>query len=331
MLEGSKVYAKELMRRAGIPTADFVVFDDPAAARDYLRAQTFPIVIKADGEAAGKGVTVARDYVEADAAIRTVMEERIFGASGDRIVVESCLTGEEISVMAFVDGETVAPMLTVQDHKRVGDGDTGPNTGGMGAYAPVPAATHAVLKEVKNRILHPAVAAVRETGIPYRGVLYAGIMLTADGPYCYEFNCRFGDPEAQVLLPLLETDFADVVNAVVDVELDKVPMRFADRAAVCVVMASKGYPGAFETGKVIQGLDAAEKLDAVAVFHAGTARNESGDFVTAGGRVLGVTATGETFGEARERCYAAVSRIQFDGAYYRTDIGHHALGGQPPQ
>jgi phosphoribosylamine--glycine ligase len=260
-----------------------------------------------------------------------MMEERIFGASGDRVVIESCLTGEEISVMAFVDGETVAPMLTAQDHKRVGDGDTGPNTGGMGAYAPVPAATHAVLKEVRNRILNPAVAAVRETGIPYRGVLYAGIMLTADGPYCIEFNCRFGDPEAQVLLPLLETDFADVVNAVVDVELDKVPMRFADRAAVCVVMASKGYPGAFENGKVIQGLDAAEKLDAVAVFHAGTARNESGEVVTAGGRVLAVTATGGTFGEARERCYTAVSRIQFDGAHYRTDIGYHALGGQQPQ
>jgi phosphoribosylamine--glycine ligase len=326
MLEGSKAYAKEIMRRAGIPTANFMVFDDPSAARDYLRAQTFPIVIKADGEAAGKGVIIAKSYEEADATIRAMMEERVFGPSGDRVVIEACLTGEEISIMAFVDGETVAPMLAVQDHKRVGDGDTGPNTGGMGAYAPVPAATHAVLKDVKNRILHPAVAAIRETGIPYRGVLYAGIMITADGPYCLEFNCRFGDPEAQVLLPLLETDFADVVNAIVDVELDKVPVRFADRAAVCVVMVSKGYPGEIETGKVIHGLDAAEKLDAVAVFHAGTAKNESGECITAGGRVLGVTATGETFGEARERCYTAVSRIQFDGAQYRTDIGYRALG-----
>jgi phosphoribosylamine--glycine ligase len=255
-----------------------------------------------------------------------MMEERIFGASGDRVIVEACLSGEEISVMAFVDGETVAPMLAVQDHKRIGDGDTGPNTGGMGAYAPVPAATQGVLRDVKNRILYPAVAAVRETGIPYRGVLYAGIMLTAEGPYCLEFNCRFGDPEAQVLLPLLETDFVDVVNAVADVELEKIPVRFADRAALCVVMASKGYPSEIETGKVIHGLDAAEKLDAVAVFHAGTAKNENGEFVTAGGRVLSVTATGETFGEARERCYTAVGRIHYDGAYYRSDIGHRALG-----
>jgi phosphoribosylamine--glycine ligase len=325
MLEGSKVYSKEMMRRAGIPTADFGVFDDPASARDFLRAQTFPMVVKADGEAAGKGVVVAKSYDEADAAIRAIMEERVFGASGDRVVVEACLSGEEISVMAFVDGETVAPMLAVQDHKRIGDGDTGPNTGGMGAYAPVPAATQGVLRDVKTRILHPAVAAVRETGIPYRGVLYAGIMLTTDGPYCLEFNCRFGDPEAQVLLPLLETDFVDVVNAVVDVELENLPVRFADRAAICVVMASRGYPGEIETGKVIHGLDAAEKLDAVAVFHAGTAKNETGEFVTAGGRVLSVTATGETFGEARERCYAAVGRIQYDGAYYRSDIGHRAL------
>jgi phosphoribosylamine---glycine ligase len=325
LIEGSKAYAKDMMHRGNIPTAHFEVFEDAAAARDYVKAQTFPVVIKADGEAAGKGVTVAKDYAEADAAIRAIMEERVFGASGDKVVIEECLVGEEVSVMAFVDGETVVPMIGVQDHKRIFEGDQGPNTGGMGAYAPVPAAPLMVVKDIKRRIIHPAVAAIRETGIPYRGVLYAGIMLTKNGPYCIEFNCRLGDPETQVVLPLLETDLADVLNAVVDVELDKLAVRFDDRAAVSVVMASHGYPGDYETGKVITGLDAAEKLDAVAVFHAGTATNDEGQVVTAGGRVLAVTATGQLFHEARERCYAAVSRIQFEGAYYRRDIGFRAM------
>jgi phosphoribosylamine--glycine ligase len=326
MLEGSKSYAKELMLRAGIPTAPFRVFDNPAEARDYLQAQAYPIVIKADGEAAGKGVIIAKDFPEADAAIHSLMEKRIFGASGDRVVIEKCISGQELSIMAFVDGETVLPMVAAQDHKRIGDGDTGPNTGGMGAYAPVPAATPAVLKFVQEKILYPAVSAVRETGIPYRGVLYAGIMLTEDGPYCIEFNCRFGDPETEVVLPLLETDLAEILNAVVDVELDKIPVTFSDRSAVTVVMASGGYPGDYETGKPITGLDAAAKLDAVAVFHAGTAHNTDNEVVTSGGRVLTITATGETFEEARERSYAAISRISFEGAQFRTDIGRWALG-----
>lgn len=325
MIEGSKAYAKDIMRRGNIPTAHFEVFEDAAAARDYLKAQTFPIVIKADGEAAGKGVTVAQDYAEADAAIRAVMEERVFGASGDRVVIEECLVGEEVSVMAFVDGDTVVPMIGVQDHKRVFEGDQGPNTGGMGAYAPVPAAPSMVVKDIKRRILHPTVEAIRSTGIPYRGVLYAGIMLTRNGPYCIEFNCRFGDPETQIVLPLLETDLGDILNAVVDVELDQLNVRFEDRSAVTVVMASPGYPGAYPTGHVITGLDAAAKLDAVAIFHAGTKDNEQGDIVTAGGRVLAVTATGQLFHEARERCYAAVERIHFEGAHYRRDIGFRAL------
>jgi phosphoribosylamine--glycine ligase len=326
MLEGSKSYAKELMLRAGIPTAPFRVFDNPAEARDYLQAQAYPIVIKADGEAAGKGVIIAKDFPEADAAIHSLMEKRIFGASGDRVVIEKCISGQELSIMAFVDGETVLPMVAAQDHKRISDGDTGPNTGGMGAYAPVPAATPAVLKFVQEKILYPAVSAVRETGIPYRGVLYAGIMLTEDGPYCIEFNCRFGDPETEVVLPLLETDLAEILNAVVDVELDKIPVTFSDRSAVTVVMASGGYPGDYETGKPITGLDAAAKLDAVAVFHAGTAHNTDNEVVTSGGRVLTITATGETFEEARERSYAAISRISFEGAQFRTDIGRWALG-----
>lgn len=325
LIEGSKSYAKELMRRANIPTAAFAVFDDPQKARDYVRAQVFPLVIKADGEAAGKGVVVAEDWARADAAIRAMMEERVFGAAGDKIVIEECLFGEEASVMAFCDGDTVAPMIAVQDHKRVGDGDTGPNTGGMGAYAPVPAVTRGVFDAVTERILRPAVEAIRETGIPYRGVLYAGVMLTPDGPQCLEFNCRFGDPEAQVALPLLETDLTDILNAVVDVELEKIPVRFAHRSAVCVVMASGGYPGAYASGKPITGLETAGKMDAVAVFHAGTERGEDGQTVTSGGRVLAVTATGENFAEARERCYTAVGKIEFEDAHIRTDIGRRAV------
>jgi phosphoribosylamine--glycine ligase len=324
-LEGSKVYAKELMQRGGIPTAPFAIFDDPNVARDYLKAQTYPIVVKADGEAAGKGVTVAKTYEEAADAVHRMMEARVFGASGDRVVVEECLTGEEVSVMAFVDGETVVPMMAVQDHKRVFEGDAGPNTGGMGAYSPVPSAPIMVVKDIKRRILDPAVAAIRETGIPYRGILYAGIMLTRNGPYCLEFNCRLGDPETQVVLPLLETDLATILNAVVDVELENVPVKFASRSALCVVLASAGYPGEYETGKPISGLDDAGKLDAVALFHAGTAKSERGEIVTAGGRVLSVTATGEHFHEAHERCYAAVQKVSFEGVHYRRDIGHRAL------
>jgi phosphoribosylamine--glycine ligase len=330
MLEGSKAFAKEMMRRADIPTAGFEVFDDPARARDYLRAQRFPIVVKADGAAAGKGVVIAKDYAEADEAVRRMMEERVFGASGDRVVLEECLVGEEASVMAFVDGDTVAPMVAVQDHKRAFDGDQGPNTGGMGAYAPVPNAPKAVVDEVVNRIIAPAIDAVRETGIPYRGILYAGVMLTASGPMCLEFNCRFGDPETQVVLPLLETDLAEVLTAVADVELEKVPVTFARRSAVSVVLASGGYPGPYESGKVITGLADAAKLDAVAVFHAGTKPGENGEVLTDGGRVLSVTATGESFAEARERCYAAVGKIRFDGAFYRTDIGARAHGEVRP-
>ncbi|MES2465474.1 MAG: phosphoribosylamine--glycine ligase, partial [Armatimonadota bacterium] len=299
MLEGSKAFSKEIMSRAGIPTAPFAVFDDPQQARDFLKAQAFPIVVKADGEAAGKGVVVAKDYAEADDAIRRFMEERIFGASGDKVVIESCLSGEEISVMAFVDGETVVPMLAVQDHKRALDGDLGPNTGGMGAYAPVPSAPLSVVDEVTRRILRPAVEAVRGTGIPYRGILYAGVMLTPEGIMCLEFNCRFGDPETQVVLPLLTSDLADIFVACVDAELEKVPVTFAHRSALTVVLASGGYPGDYEVGKPIQGLEAASKLDAVAVFHAGTKKNDEGQTVTAGGRVLSVTATGEIFAEAR--------------------------------
>lgn len=320
-LEGSKAFAKQLMQQAGIPTAPFEIFTSPEAARAYLREATFPIVVKADGEAAGKGVVVAADFAEADEAIRKMMEERVFGASGDTVVIEACLTGPEASIMAFVDGDTVRPMIAIQDHKRIGEGDTGPNTGGMGAYAPVPVAPQSVVDEVTRRILEPAVRAIRATGIPYRGVLYAGVMLTEQGPMCIEFNCRFGDPETQIALPLLETDFAEVLKACVEVRLDSLDVVFSERAAVTVVLASGGYPGAFVKGKPITGLEAAEKLDAVAVFHAGTALGDEGAVLTSGGRVLAVTATGESFTEAKERAYAGIDRIKFEGAYCRRDIG----------
>jgi phosphoribosylamine---glycine ligase len=324
-LEGSKVFSKQLMQRAGIPTAHFEIFDDAIKARDYLKAATYPIVIKADGEAAGKGVVVAADYLEAAEAIENFMEKRLFGASGDRVVIEECLVGPEASILAFVDGETVRPMLAIQDHKRIGEGDTGPNTGGMGAYAPVPSAPQSLVDTVARTILQPAVDAIRATGIPYRGILYAGVMLTQNGPYCIEFNARFGDPEAQIALPLLETDLAEICRAVVDVELDKLPVVFSQRTAVTVVMASGGYPGSYATNKIITGLTDAERLDAVAVFHAGTTHNNTGDIVTSGGRVLTVTATGESFPEARARAYAGVERIHFENAYYRKDIGWRAL------
>jgi phosphoribosylamine--glycine ligase len=325
-LEGSKVFSKELMAAAGIPTAPFRVFDNPEAALGYLRERSFPCVVKADGDAAGKGVVVAKTFDEAAAAVGAMMVERVFGPSGERVVVEDCLVGEEASVMAFVDGRTVAVMVPIQDHKRIGEGDTGPNTGGMGAYAPVPNLSSGQLERIVETILQPAVDAIRETGIPYRGVLFAGIMLTPDGPMCLEFNCRFGDPETQVALPLLETDLCDILRAVVDVRLEEQPVVFADRAAVTVVMAAGGYPGTYRTGDPIEGIESASSLDAVEVFQAGTTVDDDGTVRTAGGRVLTVTATGADFTEARMRAYEGVGRIQFDGAVHRRDIGWRAMG-----
>jgi len=323
-LEGSKAYAKNLMARANIPTAAFAVFTDAEKAREYVRSTGVPIVIKADGAAAGKGVVVAQTFDEANEAITAMMERKTFGTAGETVVIEEAMRGEEISVMAFVDGDTVKPMLAVQDHKRAFDGDRGANTGGMGAFAPVPIATDAVMQTVLRTIIVPAVEAIKETGIPYRGVLYAGVMLTERGAMCLEFNCRFGDPETQVILPLLQGDLADILCAVADVELEKTPVVFAPRAAVCVVLASGGYPGDFEKKKAIHGLEAAGSMDAVAVFQAGTARGDTGQTVTNGGRVLGVTATGDTFPEARARVYAAVKKVGFEGAFYRSDIGARA-------
>ena len=323
-LEGSKVFSKQLMKQAGVPTASFEVFETAPDALAYLAAATYPIVIKADGDAAGKGVVVAASLEEAQDAITRIMVTREFGASGDKVVIEACLNGPEASLMAFVDGDTVVPMLLAQDHKRIGEGDTGPNTGGMGAYGPVPGISQDEINAMCDVIIKPVVRAIKSTGIPYRGVLFAGIMLTPDGPMCLEYNCRFGDPETEIVLPLLETDLVEVINACVDARLDQIDVVFSRRSAVTVVLAAHGYPGAVRTGDVISGLEDAVKLDAVAVFHAGTCLAEDGTVHSSGGRVLTVTSTGDSFEEARERAYAALDRIHMDGGQFRRDIGWRA-------
>lgn len=322
LIEGSKAFAKRLMAKLGIPTAPFEVFDSPADAISYVRRRGGPCVVKADGLAAGKGVIVAKDASEAEAAVRLIGEEKAFGKAGDRIIVEERLVGEEVSVLAFTDGKSVLPMVAAQDHKRAYDGDTGPNTGGMGAYSPPPVYTPEVHERVCREILEPIVAGMAAEGIRYQGVLYAGLMLTEEGPYVLEFNCRFGDPEAQVVIPRLKTDLVDVMEAVLEGRLEEISLEWERRPAVCVVLASRGYPGSYEKGKVISGLD--EVPEDVLVFHAATALSE-GRFITSGGRVLGVTAFGETIREAVERAYEGVSKISFEGMHYRRDIAHRAL------
>lgn len=325
-LEGSKAFAKDLMARHGIPTAAYRVFDAPAPARDYIRSLGGPVVVKADGLAAGKGVVVARGPEEALRAVDEAMVSGAFGAAGRRIVVEEFLEGEEVSVLALTDGERVIPLASAQDHKRALDGDRGPNTGGMGAYSPAPVYTPELARRVEAEILLPTVRALAAEGRPYRGVLYAGLMVTAAGPKVLEFNCRFGDPETQAILPRLESDLLEVLEAAAAGDLGGVTLRWRPGAAVCVVMASGGYPGRYEKGHPISGLDEAEALEDVIVFHAGTAARD-GEVVTAGGRVLGVTALGPSTAAAVSRAYEAVGRIRFAGAHYRRDIARRALGG----
>ena len=331
-LEGSKAYAKGVMLRYNIPTAHFAVFASQDAAAYYLKSHfeahpEAPLVVKADGEAAGKGVFICRTEADGQNALHQIMGERVFGASGDAVIIEEFLEGEEASLMAFTDGTTIVPMLAVQDHKRALDGDLGPNTGGMGCYAPVPAVTPAIYQQAVDQILRPAIDAIRESGIPYKGVLYAGIMIGKDGSLkTLEFNCRFGDPETQVVLPLLETDLVDILLGVTDAHLDEVEVRWKPQSGVCVVLASGGYPNAYPTGLPIEGLEQVSHLSDVVAFHAGTKFDDAGNVVTAGGRVLGVTALGDDFTQARARAYAAVKNISFDHMHYRTDIGHRAEG-----
>jgi phosphoribosylamine--glycine ligase len=326
-LEASKVFAKTLMRHADVPTAEFRVFDHPEYARRFIETRDYPLVVKADGLAAGKGVIVCTTPEEALAAIERVMVREEFGlAAGRQVVVEKRLDGEELSILALVSGRTILPLQPTQDHKAAFDDDTGPNTGGMGAYCPAPLATPEMLDTIEREILVPTVHAMKRGRRPFRGVLYAGIMVTNQGPRVLEFNCRFGDPETQPLLLRLRTDLLDLLEAVVEERLDEFEGRLEwdPRPAVCVVLASKGYPGPFERGRVIKGLAEAGRLPDVKVFHAGTRRD--GDRVlTDGGRVLGVTALGDTLADAQQRAYEAVARIHFPGMFFRRDIGARAL------
>ena len=321
--EGSKIFSKQFMQRHGIPTARFGYFSDSSAAKKFA-ASLDACVVKADGLALGKGVIICRSPAESAAAITQMMEQKLFGTAGERVIVEEFMQGEEASIHALLDGKSYRLFPSSQDNKRVGDNDTGPNTGGMGTISPVPQVSAAIMQAAEEKVLKPLLRGCAAEGIEYRGLLYPGLMLTADGPKVLEFNARFGDPETQVLMMRLESDLLDALEAVVDRRLAGATLRFKRDAAVCIVMASGGYPGDYAKGKPIRGLDDAAKLDGVQVFHAGTKR--SGDaIVTSGGRVLGVTALGRDLKAARERAYEAVARIQFDGAHFRRDIGGRAL------
>ena len=320
-IEASKVFSKDLMKKYRIPTAGYEVFSDPKAALQYIREQgKYPAVIKADGLALGKGVVIAQNEEEAKEALHSIMEDKIFGESGAQVVVEEFLTGPEVSVLAFTDGKTLVPMVSSMDHKRAYDGDKGPNTGGMGTISPNPFYTEEVAKACMEQIFLPTMEAMNAEGRPFKGCLYFGLMLTQDGPKVIEYNSRFGDPETQVVLPRLKTDFARIVKAVAEEKLAEVDIQWDEGASACVVIASGGYPGSYPKGLEISGLDENGQAQGVTVYHAGT-KLENGKFLTNGGRVLGVTALGETLEEALNKAYAAVEGITFDGAFYRRDIG----------
>jgi len=322
-IEGSKVLAKEIMSKYNIPTGRYADFTNPDAAISYIKENGAPIVVKADGLAAGKGVIVAMDEKTAIDAVKMIMKDRVFGESGNRIIVEEYLEGEEVSILAFTDGTAVIPMVPSQDHKRIFDNDEGPNTGGMGAYSPTPVYTREIEEFALEKILIPTVRGMKEEGRTYEGVLYAGLILTKDGPKVLEYNARFGDPETQAVLIRLESDLAEIIEGIVDKRLEGMEIKWRDEAAVCVVMASGGYPGSYDKGKVISGIREAEAAGAT-VFHAGTAQKD-GKIVNSGGRVLGVTALGQTIPEAINNVYKAVQKITWDGVQYRTDIGKKAL------
>ena len=325
-IESSKVFSKNLMKQYHIPTAGYEVFSDPAAALEYIKAQgTYPAVIKADGLALGKGVIIAQNEEEAKAGLHSIMEDKIFGESGSQVVVEEFLTGPEVSVLAFTDGKTLRPMVSSMDHKRAYDGDKGPNTGGMGTISPNPFYTEEVARECMEKIFLPTINAMNAEGRPFKGCLYFGLMLTPQGPKVIEYNSRFGDPETQVVLPRLETDFAEIVKAVAEERLAELDIQWSQKASACVVMASGGYPGSYPKGLEIHGLDEHGQVEGVTVYHAGT-KWEEGKFLTNGGRVLGITALGGTLEEALDRAYAGVEKISFEGAMYRRDIGRTHRG-----
>ena len=322
ILEGSKAFSKDLMKKYNIPTADYETFTDPGEAIAYLKAARFPIVLKADGLALGKGVLICNDLNEAMNGVKTIMQDRKFGAAGNSMVVEEFLTGREVSVLSFVDGKTIKIMDSAQDHKRAYDNDEGPNTGGMGNFSPSPFYTAEVDEFCKKYIYQATVDAMAKEGRPFKGVIFFGLMLTADGPRVLEYNARFGDPEAQVVLPRLKNDIVDVFEACIDGRLDEIDLAFeSDKAAVCVVLASDGYPVSYEKGYPISGLEAFEDKEDYYCFHAGTAFKD-GQIVTNGGRVLGITAIGSDLKEARAKAYEATGWVSFENKYMRTDIGH---------
>lgn len=320
-IESSKVFSKDLMKKYAIPTAAYEIFDDPEAALNFINIQNqYPVVIKADGLALGKGVVIAESYDEAEDAVNSMMKDKIFGDSGNRVVIEEYLTGPEVSVLAFTDGKTIAPMVSSMDHKRAFDGDTGPNTGGMGAISPNPYYNADMAERCMESIFMPTVHAMNDEGRPFKGCLYFGLILTSDGPKVIEYNSRFGDPETQVILPRLITPLIDIIEAVIEERLDTVDIKWSDKACACIMMASGGYPGEYEKDIPISGLDKNGQIIDVFVYHSGTKITEN-IFKTNGGRVLGVTALGDTIEEALLLAYSGVSKINFDKGFYRRDIG----------
>ena len=328
-IEASKVFSKNLMKKYGIPTASYEVFNDPKAALEYLKNASFPIVIKADGLALGKGVLIPQNFAEAEDAVKTIMEDKAFGDSGNEIVIEEFLTGPEVSVLAFTDGTAIRPMMSSMDHKRAGDNDTGLNTGGMGTIAPNPYYTADVAQVCMDTIFLPTLAAMRAEGCPFKGCLYFGLMITPNGPKVIEYNCRFGDPETQVVLPLLKTDLLTVMQAVENETLADLEVEWLDGAAACVILASGGYPSHYEKGKVMS-FPASTPAN-VTIYHAGDKLDGEGRLVTSGGRVLGVTATAPTLKEALADAYAAAETVDFEGKYMRHDIGRRALAAMEEQ
>lgn len=329
-LEGSKVFAKEFMKRAGVPTADFRVFDKYEEALKYLDVKKTPLVIKADGLAAGKGVMVCKSFEDARNALKTIMLDRAFGDSGNKVIIEDCLFGEEASIIVISDGKNVVPLASSQDHKRVFDSDRGPNTGGMGAYSPAPVITDEIFRKIMDTVIRPVMGTLEAEGKPFKGVLYAGIMMTDKGPYVLEFNVRFGDPETQAIMPRLKSDLVDALERAADGRLENYKLEWDKRPCVSVAIASGGYPGDYKKGTEIEGLEEASKLKDVVIFHAGTklgrrAADGNSLFLTNGGRVLNVTSLGYDYQEAIDNCYKAVRMIHFDKMHYRTDIGRRAL------
>ena len=329
-IEGSKVFAKELMKRFGVPTADFKVFDDFNEALKYSKTNVLPMVIKADGLCAGKGVIIAKTHQDAEDALKKIMVDRVFRDSGNRVVIEECLVGEEASIIVISDGKNVVPLASSQDHKRVFDSDKGPNTGGMGAYSPAPIITDQLFKKISDTVIMPIIKGLADEGKPYKGTLYAGIMVTEKGPFILEFNARFGDPETQAIMPRLKSDLVEAMERAIDGKLSGYSLEWDKRPCVSVVLASGGYPGDYESGLEIKGLDAASSIKDVVVFHAATklgrrAADGKNLFITSGGRVLNVTALGDDMEKAIDNCYKAVRLISFDRMHYRKDIAYRAV------